>query len=144
MLFGILGRKENFLPKQLPFCPFILFFNLLKNRQKSNFTLYCGEKKFPLPFPSNIGRIKNCGTHQCFFLPLFPSLLFSSSPNNPLLHFPSQNPLKLFLPSNFHLYQTQHKYFRSHILLSFFMHLLSSLFLLFWYYFVFFSISFSL
>ena len=63
MLFGILGKKENFLPKQLPFCPFILFFNLLKNRQKSNFTLYYGEKKFPLPFSSNIGRIKNCGTH---------------------------------------------------------------------------------
>ena len=84
MLFGILGREENFLPKQLPFCPFILFFNLLKNRQKSNFTLYYGEKKFPLLFPSNIGRKKNCETHY-FFFSLF-SLPFSFLPHQ-TIHF---------------------------------------------------------
>ena len=86
MLFGILGRKENFLPKQLPFCLFILFFNFLKNRQKSNFTLYCGEKKFPLSFPSNIGRIKNYGTHQFFFLHIFLSIPFSFLPHQ-IIHF---------------------------------------------------------
>ena len=30
LLFGMLGRKKNYLPIQLLFCSFILLFNLLK------------------------------------------------------------------------------------------------------------------
>ena len=94
-------ENENFLSIQLLLYPFILLFNLLENRQKSNYTLHCIGKNFPFTFLSKIGRIKIMGP-TCFFYPsFFLSFLFSSLPNNSNKYFPLQNPSKIFRPSTF-------------------------------------------
>ena len=101
----MLRGKDNYLPMQLLFCSFILLFNLLKI-DKRVIVLFIVLKKFPFI----CWKDKKLWVPLVFLFSIFStSLLFSSLPNNPILYFPSQNLLKVFLPSSFPLYQTDYK-----------------------------------